>query len=201
MGKAARTLFDVLKFPIDYLGDCSTVDPQPLSRSRTSADLARRLLEARFPGRMRRGEYRQKSDAREALAQELHGTKLVCFVDATELPLQPHDWDEAQGGGALRRDLRGLRRSPRRLAVVATADAAGRDGRQRARSSSGPGGRRRAHAGGCARKVRPGAEGIIEACAIDVRFTHVTSHYSTHIAKTPPLPTPLSALVQVRRND
>lgn len=95
MGKAARTLFDVLGVPINYLGDCSNVNPSTLGRSRTSADLARRLLAARFPGRMQCGEYRQKSDAREALAQELGGTELVCFVDATQLPLLKHDWDEA----------------------------------------------------------------------------------------------------------
>ena len=95
MGKAARTLFDVLGVPINYLGDCSNVDPRTLGRSRTSADLARRLLAARFPKRMQRGEYRQKSDARTALAQELDGTKLVCFVDARQLPLWKHDWAEA----------------------------------------------------------------------------------------------------------
>ena len=97
MGAAAGTLYSVLKLPVVYLGDCTHIDPQTLGRRRTSADLARRLLQRAFPQRMERGEYRQKSDARKALHEELElrGSTPVVFVDATELPLQTHDWDEA----------------------------------------------------------------------------------------------------------
>ncbi len=95
MGAAAKTLNDIMKIQVVYLGDCGKFEHLPLRRTRTSADLARHYLKYFYPERMKRGAYEQKSDARKALKEELGGIDSVCFVDARFLRLRDHDWDEA----------------------------------------------------------------------------------------------------------
>jgi hypothetical protein len=95
MGAAGKTLNDVMKIQVVYLGDCATFDPHTLRRTRTSADLALHYLKYIYPERLERGAYKQKNDARKALKEELGDIESICFVNATSIRFREHDWDEA----------------------------------------------------------------------------------------------------------
>ena len=102
MGRAAKAVNETLGYGAVYLGDCAEVVDLKLSRGRpdgASANIAQHWLRYEFPERMERGEYKDKQNARAALAQENSRANLgrqLCFVNATEVGLKNHDWLEVQ---------------------------------------------------------------------------------------------------------
>ena len=96
MGRAAKAVHSH-GYGIVFLGDCAEVVDLAGTKNRTSVCIAQHWLRGAFPDR--KGQFKQKRDARDALAEEIKKARLgrqVCFIDASVIGFSRYDWEEAQ---------------------------------------------------------------------------------------------------------
>ena len=96
MGRAAKAVHSH-GYGIVFLGDCAEVVDLAGTKNRTSVCIAQHWLHGAFPDR--KGQFKQKRDARDALAEEIKTARLgrqVCFIDASVIGFSRYDWEEAQ---------------------------------------------------------------------------------------------------------
>ena len=96
MGRAAKAVHSH-GYGIVFLGDCAEVVDLAGTKNRTSVCIAQHWLRGAFPDR--KGQFKQKRDARDALAEEIKKKQLgrqVCFIDASVIGFSRYDWEEAE---------------------------------------------------------------------------------------------------------